>query len=92
VTDIATRPLSLLAQFVTDEGPALTVGDNLGFAIEFWQIGDVIVQKHILPIPDTATQYEELTLITGGYWLDTMERWPTYHDDNVIILERIRVK
>jgi hypothetical protein len=92
VREIAGRPLSLLAQLVTPIGPALSVGDGLGFPIEFWTQGDMIIQKHTLAIPDDIQLDSRISLLTGGYWLDTMERWTTDHTDNVIILEELNVE
>ena len=86
------RPLSILAQLVSPGSPALSVGDGLGFPIEAWSLGDVIAQKHVLQIAETETHYDNVTLITGGYWLDTMERWATQHIDNVIVLTELSVR
>ena len=86
VMSIPDRPLSLLAQLVAPGGPALAVGDGMGFPIEQWSVDDIIVQTHRLTVPDTLQDNQPLTVITGGYWLDTMERWSTGHNDNVIVL------
>ena len=92
VAELASRPLSILAQLVSPGSPALSVGDGLGFPIEAWSLGDVIAQKHVLQIAETETHYDNVTLITGGYWLDTMERWATQHIDNVIVLTELSVR
>ncbi|NMC01479.1 MAG: hypothetical protein GYA30_03790, partial [Chloroflexi bacterium] len=41
------------------------------FPIDQWQTGDIIVQRHRLPAPES----EGYAFRLGGYWLDTMERW-----------------
>ncbi len=77
VTRVPTRPLSLMAHLVTDAGSLLAVGDGLGFPIEQWQVGDLIVQTHRFPVTEDIVPSEALSVEVGGYWLDTMERWPT---------------
>ncbi|OQY16830.1 MAG: hypothetical protein B6I35_15385 [Anaerolineaceae bacterium 4572_32.2] len=74
VTNVPTRPLSIMAHLVTTDGIAVAVGDGLGVPIETWRPGDVIVQRHHLDTSqsDISGPY---WLQTGGYWLDTMERW-----------------
>ncbi|HQK14703.1 MAG TPA: phospholipid carrier-dependent glycosyltransferase [Anaerolineae bacterium] len=74
VRDVPGRPLSLLAHLLGPDGSAVAVGDGLGFPIEQWQPGDVIVQRHSLAVPVDARP-GTYTVITGAYWLDTMERW-----------------
>jgi hypothetical protein len=70
------RLLSLMAHLVGSDGTPIAVGDGLGVAIEQWQPGDVIVQRHRLDIPENAPA-GKYRLVTGVYWLDTMERWVT---------------
>jgi len=38
-------------------------------------VGDVIVQRHEIKIPSDAPA-GNYQLLTGAYWLDTLERWP----------------
>jgi len=68
-----TRPLSIMAHWLTAEGEALAIADGLGVAPSFLRPGDVIVQRHrfanLWPTPNHW-------LRIGAYWLDTMERWP----------------
>jgi 4-amino-4-deoxy-L-arabinose transferase-like glycosyltransferase len=75
VEGLPERPLSIMMHLVGPEGDPAVVGDGLGVPIQGWQVGDVIVQRHRLPLPADASQ-GEYTLTTGVYWLDTMERWP----------------
>ncbi len=56
-------PLSLMAHLLDREGQAVAVGDGLGAPLENWREGDIIVQRHILEIPPTAT--------SGTYWVQT---------------------
>jgi len=65
VRDVPGRPLSLLAHLLDSNGTGVAVGDGLGFPIEQWQPGDVIVQRHVLSIPVDA-QPGEYTVITGA--------------------------
>ncbi|RLC78399.1 MAG: hypothetical protein DRJ03_25315, partial [Chloroflexi bacterium] len=44
-------------------GRPVAVGDGLGVPVENWQIGDVILQRHILEIPPDAAP--------GTYWVQT---------------------
>ena len=74
VKEVPGRPLSLMAHLLDAGRAGVAVGDGLGFPIEQWQPGDVIVQRHVLPIPADARP-GVYTVITGAYWLDTMERW-----------------
>ncbi len=78
----ASRPLSLLAHLVGPEGTGVAVGDGLGFPIEQWRPGDVIVQRHVLTPPSDAPP-GTYTVITGGYWLDTLERWRLQDESGV---------
>lgn len=77
------RPLSIMAHLVGTDGVPLAVGDGLGVPVENWQPGDMIVQEHLLSVPqDTpAGQY---WLHSGAYWLDTMERWPVRDADGTV--------
>ena len=75
VSEVPTRPLSLMAHLVGPDGMPIAVADGLGISIEQWQPGDVIVQRHLLDVPANAL-LNEGTLVTGAYWLDTMQRWP----------------
>ncbi len=71
VKERPTRPLSLMAHLVTPDGTTLDVGDGMGFTIDQWQPGDVIIQRHRLH----GDYHEGETFRIGGYWLDTLERW-----------------
>jgi hypothetical protein len=65
-----------MAHALDGEGNLVAVGDGLGFPIEQWQIGDRLIETHRLVLPeDDETIPPALTLETGGYWLDSMERW-----------------
>jgi hypothetical protein len=90
VRDVPGRPLSLLAHLLGPDETGVAVGDGLGFPIEQWQPGDVIVQRHVLAIPADARP-GEYTVITGAYWLDTMERWIVDAGETYIVLEAIAV-
>lgn len=69
------RPLSLMAHLAGPDGRPIAVGDGLGVPIEQWRPGDVIVQRHKLPVPPD-TPPGSYSAQMGAYWLDTMERWP----------------
>lgn len=74
VKEIPTRPLSLMGHLLGPDGIPIAVADGIGFLPEFWQPGDLILQRHRFSIPTDAPS-REYTLATGAYWLDTMERW-----------------
>jgi 4-amino-4-deoxy-L-arabinose transferase-like glycosyltransferase len=75
VEGVPERPLSIMMHLTGPAGVPVAVGDGLGVPLESWQVGDVIVQRHALPLPADAPP-SEYTPVTGVYWLDTMERWP----------------
>jgi hypothetical protein len=56
------------------------VADGLGVPIEQWQVGDVIVQRHRLGIPADVLP-GNYQLLTGAYWLDSLQRWPIISGD-----------
>jgi len=80
VEDHAKQSLSLMAHAVGDDGTPIAVGDGLGVPIDQWQVGDVIVQKHLLNIPPTAPN-GQYSITTGAYWLDSMKRWQWVKDE-----------
>jgi len=90
VRDVPGRPLSLLAHLLGPDGSVVAVGDGLGFPIEQWQPGDVIVQRHSLAVPVDARP-GTYTVITGAYWLDTMERWTLKTGETYIVVATITV-
>ncbi|MBN2003429.1 MAG: phospholipid carrier-dependent glycosyltransferase [Anaerolineae bacterium] len=79
----AGRPLSLMAHRLAPDGTAAVVGDALGFPVEQWRSGDLIVQRHDLDLPSDVTTTVQL----GGYWLDTLERWTTAGGAEALTLE-----
>jgi hypothetical protein len=74
------RLLSLMAHLVEAGGAVIAVGDGLGVGVEQLQTGDVIVQRHRLPVPE-GTAAGEYELRTGAYWLDGTERWTVHLDE-----------
>jgi len=74
VSSTLSRPLSLMAHVVGADSKPLAVADGLGFPIEQWHAGDIIVQRHRLTVPGT-TPRGPMWLQSSAYWLDTMERW-----------------
>jgi len=80
VTAQPARLVSLMLHLVGPDGAHLLVADGLGVPIEQWQVGDVIVQRHKLVLPPSAPvgQYQ---LLTGAYWLDSLQRWPVLSGD-----------
>jgi hypothetical protein len=63
VTGVPDHLLSLMGHLLDREGRAVAVGDGLGVPVESWQVGDVIVQRHVLQISPDATP--------GTYWIQT---------------------
>ncbi|MCS7283493.1 MAG: glycosyltransferase family 39 protein, partial [Anaerolineae bacterium] len=74
VKERPTRPLSLMGHLLGPDGIPIAIADGMGFSPEFWEPGDLIIQRHRFSIPANAS-LGEYTLATGAYWLDTMERW-----------------
>ena len=73
VTREITRPISIMAHLITEDGTALGVADGFGVAPTSLQPGDIVVQYHRFAAAVTDTQ---LWLRTGIYFLDTMQRIP----------------
>lgn len=73
VESVPSRPLSIMMHLVGPDGTRI-VGDGLAIPLDQWQPGDIIVQRHRLPLPAGALAGEYQPL-TGVYWLDTLERW-----------------
>lgn len=69
------RPFSLMAHLVNAEGRPVVVGDGLGVPWDQLLPNDLLVQRHTLAAPQdlAAGTY---WLHTGGYWLDTLARFP----------------
>jgi len=91
VNSPSTRPFSLMGHLVDSEGHVIGVADGLGVPLTEMRQGDWIVQRHRFPLPETlsapvtgASSLGALWLQTGGYWLDTMERWPVLADGSVV--------
>jgi hypothetical protein len=74
------RQLSLMAHLVGPDGVPIAVGDGLGVPVDQWLPGDVIVQRHVLAVPE-GTAAGRYTLQTGAYWLDSLARWPVVGGD-----------
>ena len=85
------RPLSLMLHLVGPGGTPVVVGDGLGVPREQWQAGDIIVQRHRLPLPDGAPP-GDYTPEAGAYWLDTLERWRTATGADTIPLPPVTVR
>ncbi len=65
------HPLSIMLHLRNVDGALVAVGDGLGFPVEQWQKGDLLVQNHSLIIPQETTT-GEYRLHTGAYWLETL--------------------
>ncbi len=79
VKEVPTRPLSLMGHLLGSDGAPVAIADGMGFPVEQWHPGDLILQRHRLPLPPDAPPGEHI-LVTGAYWLDTMERWAVRMD------------
>ncbi len=73
-----TRPLSIMAHALTSEGEVLGVADGFGVGPMTLVGGDVVVLRHRFDAPPDVGFW----LRTGGYWLDTMARWPVRGEPN----------
>ncbi|MFQ6101429.1 MAG: ArnT family glycosyltransferase [Anaerolineae bacterium] len=79
-TDTPDRPLSLIAHLLDGEGRPVAVGDGLGVPVTDWRGGDLLIQRHLLLVPEPLSP-GTYWLQTGAYWLDTMERWEVEGED-----------
>jgi len=77
------RPLSLMLHLVGPGGSPAVVGDGLGVPVENWQVGDVIIQRHLLEMPPESPA-GDYALYTGAYWLDSLERWQVLQDGQTV--------
>ena len=95
VTSLSPQPISILAHLVAEDEQAITVGDGLGVPIESWNVGDLIIQAHLLNIPKDAAPGIYL-VTTGIYALDDLKRFPILIDGKrageQLILTSIQVK
>ncbi len=72
---VLTRParlLSLMLHLTGDDGIPIAVGDGLGIPVDQWEPEDVIVQRHILKVPE-ETRPGAYRFRSGAYWLDDMQ-------------------
>ncbi len=70
-----TTPVSLMLHLLGPDDAPVSVGDGLGVSQEQWQPGDVLIQRHHLPLPLDAPA-GAYTPLTGVYTLETLERYP----------------
>lgn len=72
-TQTISRPLSIMAHLLTEQGEPLGVADGFGVSPLTLRAGDIVAQRHrFSTLPAGA---RETWLRTGIYWLDTLERW-----------------
>jgi len=74
VTAVPARPLSIMGHLLGADGALVAVSDGLGVPVGQWRVGDVIAERHAFAVPVDVSP-GPLTLRTGVYWLDSMERW-----------------
>ncbi|MCP4537081.1 MAG: hypothetical protein GY832_08030 [Chloroflexi bacterium] len=74
VTGKPDGPFSLMGHLVGPNGIPVAVGDGLGVPWDQLHPGDLVAQRHILPIPPELAD-GSYWLQTGAYWLDRTERW-----------------
>ncbi|MBN2006722.1 MAG: hypothetical protein JXA21_25435, partial [Anaerolineae bacterium] len=68
------RPVSIFAHLLTAEGVSLGGADGLGIPMEYWQPGDILVQRHTFRL--SQGQIESAVILrTGVYGLDDGRRW-----------------
>ena len=75
VESIPVTPVSLMLHLIGPDGASVAVGDGLGVPQAQWQPGDVLIQRHRLPLPPDvlAGQYMPQA---GVYALETLARYP----------------
>jgi hypothetical protein len=66
-------------------GTPIAVGDGLGYPAGQWRAGDRLVQRHRLDVPEGASG--TYTLVTGAYWLDTLEPLRGASPMQVLVIE-----
>jgi hypothetical protein len=71
-----------MAHLRSPDGQTLEVADGLSVSPVALAVGDVVVQRHQFSVqPKAGSQ-----LLTGAYWLDTMERWPMLDDPDTDVI------
>ncbi len=75
--------LSVMLHLLGPDGTPLSVGDGSGVPEHQWRPGDVIVQRHRLPLPPDAPA-GHYTPQTGVYTLETLERHPVSVNGQII--------
>jgi 4-amino-4-deoxy-L-arabinose transferase-like glycosyltransferase len=76
-------PLRFFLHLVDDSGQPIAQDDSLGAPAEYWQPGDLLLQRHSL----TVSPNEGFELRLGVYNPATLERLRTAEDADYIILE-----
>jgi hypothetical protein len=96
VQNIPDRPLSLIAHLLDASGHPVAIGDAMDYPLDQWKVGDLLVQKHRLEPVSSVPHDTTLTLVTGGYWLDTMERWSVGDQGqdrmDALVLQKLELK
>jgi 4-amino-4-deoxy-L-arabinose transferase-like glycosyltransferase len=92
VVETPEQPLSLMAHVLETNGVPISVGDGLGVPVDQWQPDDVIVQRHVLPIP-AETPPGEYWVQVGAYALADVQRLPVSanQQDNNVVGDRLIV-
>lgn len=78
-------PLSVMLHLRDADGVQVAVGDGLGYPVEQWRADDQFVQRHRLAIPEGVSG--RYTLVTGMYWLDTLEPVYSVPPTEVVIID-----
>jgi len=83
-----TRPISIMAHLITEDGDTLGVADGLGITPTALQSGDIVVQRHQFAVAGTKSR---LWLRTGVYFWDTMQHIPvTEFADTILVPITVR--
>jgi hypothetical protein len=83
VTDRPDCPFSLMGHLVGADAIPVAVGDGLGVSWDQLQPGDVLVQRHTLPLPHDLPE-GSYWLQTGAYWLGPLERWDVLSHGEIV--------
>ncbi len=79
VAQTTTPSFSLMAHMIDSSGIPVAVGDGLGMPWDQVEIGDIIVQNHVMDLPSDL--FPGIYWIqTGAYRLDTMTRFPILNE------------
>lgn len=73
------QDISLFAHLIGARGSLWGQQDGLGYPVDRWQPGDLLVQWHDIPVPVGAPPVD-YTIEAGGYFRSSGQRLPVYQE------------